>query len=135
MSEVFIHRPEIRWSDQDILGHVNNGRIVTLIEEGRINWLVGMRGRDSISAPKLAVRMELDYRKPVMYGPELTLELRIARVGSTSFTIHTTGIQEDAVVFEALNVMVTVDPETMRPTPISEKDKDYLRTYMADAGD
>lgn len=134
MSEVFIHRPQIRWSDQDILGHVNNGRIVTLIEEGRINWLVGMRGRDSISAPKLAVRLELDYRKPVMYGPELVLELRIARVGNSSFTIRTTGIQEGDVVFEALNVMVTVDPETKRPRPISEKDKDYLRTFM-DADD
>lgn len=132
MSEVFIHRPQIRWSDQDVLGHVNNGRIVTLIEEGRINWLVGMRGRDSIGAPKLAVRMELDYRKPVQYGPELTLELRIARVGSTSFTIHTTGIQDDAVVFEALNVMVTVDRESKRPTPVSEADKEYLRRYMAE---
>ena len=97
-------------------------------------WLVGMRGRDSISAPKLAVRLELDYRKPVMYGPELVLELRIARVGNSSFTIRTTGIQEDEVVFEALNVMVTVDPETKRPRPISEKDKAYLRTYMDDEG-
>lgn len=132
MSEVYIHKPEIRWSDQDVLGHVNNGRITTLIEEGRINWLVRSPTGGSIGAPKLAARFEIDYRKPVLWGPELILELTVARIGNASFTIRTTGIQNDEVVFEALNVMVTIDQETQRPAPMGEEEKAYLRSYLKD---
>ena len=27
---------QLRWSDQDALGHVNNARVITLMEEARI---------------------------------------------------------------------------------------------------
>lgn len=30
----------VRWSDMDALGHVNHARMVTLLEEARIQWLL-----------------------------------------------------------------------------------------------
>lgn len=133
MGATFSWKPQIRWSDQDILGHVNNARIVTLVEEARINWLVGMRGRDSIGAPKLVAHMDIDYKKSVEYGPELEIVVGISRVGNTSFTINSRGYQDGALCFEANNVMVTVDPEARRPAPISEADKEYLRTFLIES--
>ena len=84
----FVATPQIRWSDLDLLGHVNNARIVTLIEQARIDWLNTMRDREAIAAPKLVARVELNYRTPVLYGPELQVQLGIGRVGGSSFIDH-----------------------------------------------
>ena len=31
---------EVRWSDMDAFGHINHARMVTLMEEARIQWLL-----------------------------------------------------------------------------------------------
>jgi acyl-CoA thioester hydrolase len=125
----FVARPQIRWSDQDILGHVNNAMIVTLVEQARIDWLNTMRDRDAISRPKLVARVELNYRAPVHHGPELRIELGIGRVGTSSFSITNRGIQNGTLVFEGLNVLVVLDRETGKPAPISEADRAFLRQF------
>lgn len=121
--------PEIRWSDMDILRHVNNARIVTLIEQARIDWLNTMRERDAIGRPKLVARIELNYRRPVLYGPELRIDLGIGRVGNTSFSITCRGIQDDAVVFEGENTLVVLDREGEKPAPISADDREFLMQF------
>src|SRR5699024_11188521 len=63
-----------------------------------------MRDREAIAAPKLVARVELNYRTPVLYGPELKVQLGIGRVGGSSFSITCRGIQDDTVVFDGLNV-------------------------------
>src|SRR5699024_7156615 len=40
----FEYSPEVRWSDQDMLGHVNNARLITLVEECRVRWMHEIRG-------------------------------------------------------------------------------------------
>ncbi|MGO1397491.1 MAG: acyl-CoA thioesterase [Brevibacterium yomogidense] len=125
----FVATPQIRWSDLDLLGHVNNARIVTLIEQARIDWLNTMRDRESIAAPKLVARVELNYRTPVLYGPELQVQLGIGRVGGSSFTITCRGIQDETVVFDGLNVMVILDRETQRPTRIPDVDREFLSQF------
>lgn len=125
----YVAHPQIRWSDQDILGHVNNARIVTLVEQARIDWLNTMRERDAISRPKLVARVELNYRAPVMHGPELTIELGIGHVGRTSFTITNRGIQNGELMFDGLNVLVVLDRETGKPGPISEADREFLSGF------
>lgn len=125
----YVATPQIRWSDLDILGHVNNARIVTLIEQARIDWLNTMRDREAIAAPKLVARVELNYRTPVLYGTPLQVELGIGRVGGSSFTITCRGIQDGAVVFDGMNVMVVLDRDTQRPTRIPEADREFLSQF------
>ena len=125
----FVATPQIRWSDLDILGHVNNARMLTLVEQARIDWLNTMRDREAIAAPKLVARVELNYRTPVLYGTELQIQLGIGRVGGSSFTITCRGIQDDAVVFDGLNVLVVLDPATQRPTRIPDADREFLSQF------
>lgn len=39
---------ELRWSDQDLLGHVNNAKLMTLAEEARIRALTQLQQRFNI---------------------------------------------------------------------------------------
>ncbi|WP_129657061.1 acyl-CoA thioesterase [Rothia uropygialis] len=120
---------EIRWSDQDLMGHVNNARVLTLIEEARVMWLRSLNGWDRDVNPTVVVRTEINYRRPVHYGPELVIELGIGHVGSTSYTVTFRGIQEDAVVFDGLNILVGVDPENLAPRILSGQERELLGRY------
>jgi acyl-CoA thioesterase FadM len=40
----------LRWSDMDVYGHVNNARVVTLLEEARTALLFG-EGADAVPKP------------------------------------------------------------------------------------
>lgn len=126
----YVATPEIRWSDQDLQGHVNNAKTITLIEEARISWLRSGEVDMSLEErPQVVARMELNYRKPVVYGPELTIELGVERVGGSSYTITCRGIQEGAVVFDGRNVMVMVDPSTGKTSPLTDQEKKVLEGY------
>lgn len=120
---------EIRWSDQDLMGHVNNARILTLVEESRILWLRSLNGWDREINPTVVVRTEINYRKPVMYGPELVIELGVGKIGGSSYGITFRGIQEDAAVFDGVNVLVGVDPHKLTPRQLSETELDILRRF------
>ncbi|MBE8527790.1 acyl-CoA thioesterase [Amycolatopsis sp. H6(2020)] len=126
----YVCTPEVRWSDQDLLGHVNNARVITLIEEARIQWLRDAWDRTDVrDRPTLVARMELNYRRPVVYGPQLSVELGVGRVGRSSYTITCRGIQDGRVAFDGLTVMVMVDAETGEPTALSERERELLGRY------
>ena len=129
----FTCTPEIRWSDQDLLGHVNNAKVTTLIEEARIQWLNRFWGeRDLRRRPLLVARMEIDYRRPVTYGPQLRIDLSISRVGTSSFTITCRGTQDGEVTFEGLNVMVVIDAETGRPSSLTDDERSVLQVTSSE---
>ncbi|WP_309131049.1 thioesterase family protein [Brevibacterium sp.] len=130
--KTFEYRPEVRWSDQDLLGHVNNARMLTLIEEGRIKWMHEMGTVRLTGGGLLVARQEIDYLLPVMYGPELTLTLSVARIGSSSFTVNTRGDQSGRQVFDSNVVLVHIDRETQRPAPLTDVARRFLEDYLPD---
>ncbi len=129
--KTFEYCPEVRWSDQDLLGHVNNARIITLIEDGRIKWLHKMRIRLT-GGGLLVARQEIDYLRPVMYGPELKLTVSVARIGTSSFTVNTRGDQNGRQVFDSNVVLVNIDRQTQHPAPLQDVARSFLEEYVPD---
>ncbi|MGO2027310.1 MAG: acyl-CoA thioesterase [Brevibacterium aurantiacum] len=131
--KTFEYSPEVRWSDQDMLGHVNNARMITLIEEGRIRWLHEAKAGSLTGGGMLVANQSIDYLLPVMYGPELTMTVTIKRIGNSSFTVHTRGDQSGQKVFNSDVVLVHIDRETGKPSPIPEGIRSILGEYLAEA--
>ncbi len=109
----------LRWSDQDINGHVNNVQILTLLEEARIRatqlWTATTPGE---TGPRRIIRaMTADFNREVHYGLETTVWVWIPRIGTSSFVIGHLLVQEaqPCVYLEA--TMVVVDRETGQPIP------------------
>lgn len=124
---------QLRWSDQDLLGHVNNARIVTLGEEARVRadtaWFA-----DAAKVGSRVVRTQrIDFDAPMHYGPALYASVWVARIGRTSFTLIHDLWQHGrrCALIEA--VMVDVDPETGRSVPISDEDRSILQAHAADS--
>ncbi|NLS10161.1 acyl-CoA thioesterase [Nesterenkonia sp. MY13] len=121
----------IRWSDQDINGHVNNARALTLVEEARIkasdHWAGGSAERHRF--PRVVRSMNVQFHRPMHHGSELSAYVWITRIGNTSYAVRHDLVQEDNLCLSCEAVIVLLDPQTDKPTPVPET----LRTALAKA--
>ncbi|MCC3274026.1 acyl-CoA thioesterase [Arthrobacter zhangbolii] len=124
----------LRWSDQDLNGHVNNARIVTLMEEARVLWLnrqAASAGVGSFSDPKVVASLNVEYRRPVEYDRQLEMELWISRIGSRSFTIAYRALQSGEACFTGSTVLVPLDPAAGTSRTLQPAETDYLSRYLS----
>lgn|SRR6185312_1025721 len=96
----------LRWSDQDANGHLNHARIVTLMEEARVRWTRTGEGFSSLLAGVVVASLKVDYLAQAEYVPEMTISLGVERIGTKSFTLRHTGIQNGTTVFVGSTVIV-----------------------------
>ncbi|UVI36495.1 acyl-CoA thioesterase [Brevibacterium spongiae] len=122
--------PEVRWSDQDLLGHVNNARMITLIEECRVRWMHEIRAGHITGGGLLVARQTIDYLIPVMYGPELKMTVTVKKLGNSSFTVNTRGDQDGRQVFDHDCVLVHIDRETQKPAPLTPELRAVFEPYL-----
>ncbi|MGQ1838545.1 thioesterase family protein [Kocuria turfanensis] len=120
-----VHRTvlPVRWSDQDLNRHVNNARVVTLIEEARLSAVAAWLGEEGVpdpARPRVVVSLSLDYLRPIDHGPELTAHVWVARLGRSSYTVAYELRQYGRAAARARTVLVQTDPTTGRSVPLPE---------------
>ncbi len=124
----------LRWSDQDRNGHVNNALIVTLLEESRVHWrLAGIAegGLDASMTALIVASLTVTFRKPVVYGSDVTVEVGVLAIGGRSLTLSHVGRQLGAVVFEATSVVVITGADGTRA--LSDSERSYLGSWLAES--
>lgn len=109
----------LRWSDQDVNGHINNVRLLTLIEEARIRatqqWTNATPGTNG---PKRIVRaMNTSFTREVHYGSDTTIWVWIPRIGRTSIVFGQLLTQDNQPCVYSEATMVMVDAKTGFPMP------------------
>ncbi len=108
---------QLRFSDADGLGHVNNAVFATLAELGRVDMLK----RSAVKPPSLILaRLAIDYRSQVKLTDDCRIDSWVVAVGNSSFTVrqelHAAG--RLAAEFEA--VVVCFDYQTQRPLRVPD---------------
>lgn len=122
----------VRWSDLDVLGHVNNARVVTLIEEARLRWS-GRHQPSTLFPDGLVVAsLIVDYLRPVYYTSKLTVRVGVQRIGSSSFTVRHIGYQDGQPVFDGSNVMVVLSSDGKTPRKLDESERAWLSERQFD---
>src|SRR6187549_590836 len=92
MPEKFKHsmRPEIRFVDVDVFGHVNNAHYLTYFEQARVKYfddIVGWKYDWSKKGIILA-RAEINFVVPVQFRDEVLIRTRCSRLGNKSFDME-----------------------------------------------
>ena len=107
----------LRWSDQDANGHLNNARIVTLMEEAHVRWTRAQPEFASFRGGVVVASLNIDYLAQADYRPEMVIAVGIERVGTKSFTVRHVGYQGDTAVFDGRTVIVprAEDGKASRP--------------------
>ncbi len=111
---------EIRFSDLDAYGHVNNALFFTYLETARIKLFQQHFGAFLGSELMfLVVRAECDYRLPIEMNDPLQITIHIDQVRHSSFTFSYQIHNGDNKIFAiAKTVMVCYDPKIKKPVAI-----------------
>jgi len=137
MPEKFKHsmRPEIRFVDVDVFGHVNNAHYLTYFEQARVKYfddIVGWKYDWSKQGIILA-RVEINYVLPVLFRDEAVIMTRCSRIGNKSFDLEYRMIKsengKEVLLADGMTVMVAFDYITNQSIPIPEEWKKLLLEY------
>jgi acyl-CoA thioester hydrolase len=114
----------VQWGDMDAFQHVNNTVFLRWFESARIAYFekVGMStGAGSAAPGPILARATVDFRKPVTFPDRVTSRARIAKVGTTSFTMAYQVVSEKlGLVAEGEGVVVMFDYAKQSKVPVDE---------------
>ena len=118
----------------DVYGHVNNARILTLLEEARVAlFFVGAReaGLTTFESGIVIYRHEIDYLRPVDYGSKVRIEMWISEVRASKFTVAYELFSGDQVACRAASVCVPFNLASGRPRRLSDEEREFLTPWQA----
>ncbi|HVK50622.1 MAG TPA: thioesterase family protein [Pseudoxanthomonas sp.] len=114
----------VRWRDMDSMGHVNNAKYISYLEEARVRWMLTVPGvsmTDRI-APVVAAN-NINYKRPLTWPHDIVVELYVDRLGSSSVTIghRIVDKDDDSLLYSDGNVVVVwMDTQTGKSAPLPE---------------
>ena len=84
---------EVRFSDVDAMGHVNNAKHLTYCEIARIRYWTDVTGMPISPATGgaeslILAEARITYRAPIFHGEVVTVQSRATRIGRSSFTLE-----------------------------------------------
>lgn len=113
---------QVRFNDTDALGHVNNAAYAHYAELGRLYFL---RSLDVEVGKLILARLELDFRRQVRFGDDVSVQTAVGRIGNSSIHMAQKIFVGDQIAAEVASVVVYFDYEagtSVRiPDPMREK--------------
>ena len=126
---------QVRWSDMDALGHVNNARFLTYIEDARLNYIntLGLRDHRPDRPGLIIAKIVIDFRQPLFTHDQVTIFSRCARLGKSSFDMEQwiTRRRDDElqIVAQATATVVVYDYIASKSAPIPDDWRTLVKTY------
>jgi acyl-CoA thioester hydrolase len=136
----FVTSVGLRWTDQDAYRHVNHARVVTLLEEARIDLAFTAAGREGLSGLAdglLVARLEVEYVRQISYRPDpLRVAMTVRDVRAASFTLHYVlhdgPHAADPVAVRASTGMALYDLAAGNVRRMDADERAFLRRFSAD---
>lgn len=126
----------VRWSDLDAYGHVNNARILTLLEEARVDWLFTegtRRGVDRLTAGMVVASFEIRYLRPIGFGPEVLVSMGVTELKAVSAVIDYHVTVAGAAVVTASSRLVPVELPALRPRRWDQAERAFLTEHLQES--
>jgi acyl-CoA thioester hydrolase len=117
----------VRFSDVDVYGHVNNVKYFEYYQEARIDFLRSMRSDDEPHLATVVARIDVDYRRPILFRPEpYVVRTWVTRVGTSSYSLSSDISDDDTVLSRAQAVLVAFDMNSQRSRPLRDAERQVL---------
>lgn len=118
----------IRFSDTDMVGHVNNTAYAVYCESGRVDFTSGLEALADGRAIVMA-RITINMRAETYFPGMVDVGTGVMRVGRTSYTLGQGLFVGDTCVATAEGVVVVIDRESRKPVAVPEKMRAALDAY------
>lgn len=124
---------QIRFSDVDQFGHVNNSVYFALYDLAKTTYVKDVLG-DSVDWRRMGIvvaNINANFLLPVFFDDKIKIETATVHLGNKSFTLLQRAVTEDTgeVKCECKTVMVMFDLVEKMPIPIPEDFKNIIREY------
>lgn len=118
---------QVRFSDTDALGHVNNASFAQYSEIGRLAF--GSDTGQQVTSLILA-RLAIDFRAQINLGDKVIIRTWVERIGRSSITMKQTIMAGDRIAADVGCVIVYFDYETNRPRELTTELKTPMLPYL-----
>jgi len=119
---------KVRFSDCDMMQHVNNAVYLNYFEEARIHYFRQLLGTDWDWRKQgiLLRKNELEYLKPVFLHEPVEITCFLKHIGEKSFTLTYEVRVNNDLRTVGTSVLVCFDSSIMQSIPIPQKMRDGL---------
>jgi acyl-CoA thioester hydrolase len=122
----FTYPIEVRYSDLDPQGHVNNANFLTYIEQARINYIIalGLFSKEQSFADVgiILADVHVTFLAPIFFGQQVRVALGVTRLGVKSmnmeYRLFDAGTNTELAV--ASTVLVSYDYRANKSIPIPD---------------
>jgi acyl-CoA thioester hydrolase len=130
-----VYACQVRFSDVDVYGHVNNVKYFEYYQEARIAFLVELGHGHVLTESNLrqvVARIDVDYRRPLLFRPEpYAVETSVTRVGTSSYDLSCRIVDETGAVYSSAEVrLVAFDTSTGRSRPLNDDERERLEAVL-----
>ena len=124
---------QIRFSDVDQFGHVNNSVYFALYDLAKTTYVKDVLG-DSVDWRRMGIvvaNINANFLLPVFFDDKIKIETATVHLGNKSFTLLQRAVTEDTgeVKCECKTVMVMFDLKEKQPMQIPDEFKAIIRNY------
>ncbi|MFC4076353.1 acyl-CoA thioesterase [Salinithrix halophila] len=114
---------EVRPTEIDVMGHVNNAKYLEYMEWSREDWYnkvnLPFDTLTEMNVGTVTVNIDINYRKEALLGEHLTVTTEPVRKGRTSYVLkHVIHNGEGERVADAEVTSVTIDLKARKSVPI-----------------
>lgn len=127
---------EVRFADLDVLGHLNNAKYLTYIEQARILYIKEVCGwsGDWRNLGMILARTEIDYKLPIAFGDAVVVYVRTSRIGGKSFDLdyiisRQRGEIAPEIAATVKTVMVSFDYQQDKSIPVPQSWREAMLAY------
>ena len=113
------YQEKLRFSDTDMIGHVNNVAFAALMESGRVNYTrSGVIEHMPDDVLVVMRRIELDYRAELHWPGEIDIGSVLLRIGTSSCTIGNGLFHGPLCAATSVTTLVFIGRASRRAVPI-----------------
>lgn len=131
-TEIKPFKIQIRFSDCDMLGHVNNAVYVTYFENARVYYLRELLGKDWNwnQYSMLVKKNEVEYFRPLLLNEDAEIFIKTDYIGNKSFTVSYELKVNEQVYTSGKTVLVCYDLKQNCTTEVYGPLKEVLTQLM-----
>jgi acyl-CoA thioester hydrolase len=124
---------EVRFRDLDALEHVNNAVYATYLETARLRYLETVGIGEPPKPTMMVARLEVDYRKSILYGQRVEVGIRVARLGTKSFSLEYEIKANGELAATGRSVQVWFDFALNQSARVPDDVRDKIRAFELQA--
>lgn len=124
---------ETRFSDFDMIGHVNNAVYFTYLEIARAKYWKQAVKWDWKKTGVVIARANIDYVNPIFPEDKISIYVRTSRIGKTSFDLEyiivKTNNNMEVICSKGTTVCVAFDHHTKTTAAIPENERNKMMVF------